>query len=96
MKRGKRATTIPLLIAVAFLLSSCVTGVDYGEPAYAYSEPTYSYPAYYSPLYFGWGGWHRGFQHGHFAGHRGVVHVAHGGFHHGFSGHGGGHHGGHR
>src|SRR5258707_10910473 len=99
MASSRIATTMaPLLIAVGFFLSACAERVDYGAPAYAYG-----YPAYNSLDVVGWGGWHHGWDHGHWDGRGEVGHEEHAGWGHGLSGHasfarhggGGGHSGGH-
>ena len=98
MKCSRTTTTvIPLLIGIGLLLSACVESGYYGAPVYSYG-----YPAYSSLYYGGWGGWHRGWDHGHWDGHGEIAHETHGGGGHGFSGHagfgghgeGGGHGGG--
>jgi hypothetical protein len=88
MSRGRRATALPLLIGIGFLLSACVESVGYSTPVSGYA-----YSAYDSP-YWGWGGWHHGWDHGHWDGHVEVAHAG-GGWGHGLAGHGGfGGHGG--
>ena len=79
---SRKLATGTLLIAL--MLSACVESVDYyGSPAYAYA-----YPAYGSVAVGGWGGWHHGWDHGHWDSHE----AAHGGWGHGFGAHGGGGH----
>jgi hypothetical protein len=75
---------IPLLIGSGLVLSACAAGPDYGAPPYAYGYP--------SPIegsidldYGGWGGWHHGWDHGHWDHSR----LAHAGWGHGFAGHAG-------
>src|ERR1700719_2678742 len=88
MNRGTRAKALPVLIGIGLLLSACVESVGYGVPVSGYA-----YSAYYAP-YRGWGGWHHGWDHGHWDGHVEVAH-ADGGWSHGLAGHGGfGGHGG--
>jgi hypothetical protein len=89
MNRSRMTTTTtPLLICVVLVLSACVGSTDYGAPAYAYG-----YPAYDS--FVGWGGWHHGWDHGHWDGQGNLGHEAHGAWGHGLSGHVGfGGHGG--
>ncbi len=85
-----------LLMMLGALLSGCAVEPDYAAPPYAYGYP---YPVegsiYYG--YGGWGGWHHGWDHGHWdrgGGHAGWAHgfAGHGGVagHGGFAGHGGG------
>ena len=90
---GKTATkALSLLICIGFLLSACAESTDHGGPAYAYGEPAYSSLNY---GWYGWGGWHHGWDHGHWDGRGEFRDEAHGGFGHGFSGHAGFHgHGG--
>jgi len=88
-----RIATLPLLVGIGVLLSACVETIGYGDPVSGYAYPAYGYG--------GWGGWHHGWDHGHWDGH-GEVALAHGGWGHGLAGHGGfggrggfGHGGGH-
>jgi hypothetical protein len=74
---------MPLLIGIGLLLSGCVESVDYGPPVYGYD-----YPAYGSLYVDGWGGWHHGWNHGHWDADREVAHAG-GGWGHGFAGHSG-------
>ena len=99
MSRDRMATTLPVLVGLGLLLSACAESVGYSAPVSGYVDPAYdpaaygyAYPAYDS-LNVGWGGWHHGWDHGHWGGHTEVAHV--GGWGHGFAGHGGfGGHGG--
>lgn len=97
MNRGRVKTkVISLLTGVGIFLSACTvdTGYDAPAPAYAYDDPIYGSLDF---DYGGWGGWHHGWDHGHWE----QGHVDHGGWGHGFAGHAGfgghgGHGGGHR
>jgi hypothetical protein len=95
MKHGIIMTrTVLLLIVIGLSLSACAGQTGGYVDGYSY------YPVYgaFDFDYGGWGGWHHGWDHGHWD-HGGWGHgFAHGGFgghgfaHGGFGGHGGGGH----
>ena len=65
VNRGKAPTkAIALLIAAGLVLSACVDDYGYAGPAYVYGDP-----GYVDVGYDGWGGWHHGWDHGHWDGH---------------------------